>query len=128
MSSWKDRLKIAGLRSLAILGDKRAFETGLKLASDATQSSNVRSTALSIVASNGKGDPRAFPLIFENYKKALDNNEYQAVFNNLASLVRLADPRGQEAFDLAKAKFKTQPQLMGYVTMFESQFKAALEK
>ncbi len=75
---------------------------------------NVRSTALGIVASSGKGDPRAFPLIFEGYKKSLENNEYQSIFNGLVSLVRLADPRGQEAFDLAKAKFKSQPQLIGY--------------
>ncbi len=126
--SWKNRVKIAGLRALSSLGDKRAFETGLQLASDVTQSSAVRSTALGIVAANGKGDPRAFPLIFESYKKALATNDYQSIFNNLGSLIRLADPRGQEAFDLAKAKFKSQPQLMGYVTTFEAQFKAALGK
>jgi aminopeptidase N len=127
-ASWKDRVKIAGLRSLSTLGDKRALDTGLKFASDVKQSSNVRSTALGIVAASGKGDARAFPLIFESYKKALANNDYQAVFNNLGSLIRLADPRGQEAFDLAKAKFKAQAQLMGYVTMFEAQFKSALGK
>lgn len=124
--SWKNRLTIAGLRGLAFLGDKRALDTGLKFASDPAQSSGVRSTALIIVASNGKGDPRAFPLIFDSYKKALANNEYQSIFNALASLIRLGDPRGQEAFDLAKAKFKSQPQLMNYVTMFEEQFKAGL--
>ncbi len=124
--SWKNRITIAGLRALSVLGDKRALDTGLKFASDKTQTSNVRSTALGIVASSGKGDPRAYPLIFENYKKALENNEYQSLFNGLASLVRLGDPRGQEAFDLAKAKFKTQPQLIGYVTMLEGQFKKAI--
>ncbi|MBA3335727.1 MAG: hypothetical protein H0T08_09000 [Acidobacteria bacterium] len=124
--SWKNRLTIAGLRALSVLGDKRALDTGLKFAIDKTQTSNVRSTALGIVASSGKGDPRAFPLIFEGYKKALENNEYQSIFNGLVSLVRLANPRGQEAFDLAKAKFKAQPQLIGYVTMFEGQFKKAI--
>ena len=113
---------------ISIAGDKRAFDTGFKFASDTTQSSNVRSTALGIVAAYGKGDQRAFPLIFQSYKKSLDNNEYQSIFNNLGSLIRLADPRGQEAFDLARTKFKTQPQLMGYVTMFEAQFKAGLGK
>jgi len=124
--SWKDRIKIAGLRALAVLEDKRSLETGLKFAADKMQSGNVRSTALIIVASSGKGDPRAFPLIFESYKKALENNQFQSIFNALASFIRLADPRGQEAFDLAKAKFKSQPQLIGYVTMFEAQFKKAI--
>jgi aminopeptidase N len=126
--SWKDRIKIAGLRGLAVLEDKRSLETGLKFAADKMQSGNVRSTALIIIASSGKGDARAFPLIFESYKKSLDNNQFQSIFNALASLIRLADPRGQEAFDLAKAKFKSQPQLIGYVMMFEAQFKKALSE
>ncbi len=126
--SWKDHIKIAGLRALAVLNDKRSLDTGLKFASDKMQPANVRSTALIIVATNGKGDPRAFPLIFEGYKMALANNQYQSIFNALASLIRLADPRGQEAFDMAKAKFKEQPQLMNYVMMFEAQFKKALEQ
>lgn len=126
--SWKDRVKIAGLRGLAVLSDKRSLETGLKIASDKTQSANARSTALIIVASSGKGDQRAYPLIFESYKRALDTNQYQSIFNALASLIKLGDPRGQEAFDLAKAKFVSQPQLMNYVTMFETQFKASLQK
>ncbi|MCA1624605.1 MAG: HEAT repeat domain-containing protein [Acidobacteria bacterium] len=124
--SWKDRIKIAGLSGLAVLEDKRSLEMGLKFAADKMQSGNVRSTALIIVASSGKGDPRAFPLIFESYKKALENNQFQSIFNALASFIRLADPRGQEAFDLAKAKFKSQPQLLGYVAMFEAQFKKAI--
>jgi aminopeptidase N len=124
--SWKNRLTIAGLRGLSVLGDKRAFDTGLKFASDKTKTSNVRSTALGIVAASGKGDQRAFPLIFESYKKALANNEYQSIFNGLTSLIRLADPRGQEAFDLANAKFKSQPQLIGFVTMLETQFKKSI--
>ncbi len=124
--SWKDRIRIAGLRGLANLGDKRAFDTGLKFASDKTVSANVRSTALSIVAANGKGDARAYSLIFENYKIALDNRQYQSIFNNLGSLIRLGDPRGQEAFDLAKAKLKSIPQLMNYVMMFEAEFKKAI--
>lgn len=128
MASWKDRLKIAGLRGLAALGDKRAFDLGFKFASDKMQSSNVRSTALGIVAASGKGDARAYPLILESFKKSLDNNEYQAVFNNLGSLIRLGDPRGQEAFDLARTKYKSQPQLLGYVAMFEAQFKQAIGK
>ncbi len=124
--SWKDRVKIAGLRGLAVLNDKRSLETALKLASDKTQTSQARSTALIIIAANGKGDPRAYPLILESYKRALDNNQYQSIFNALASLIRLGDPRGQEAFDLARAKFKSQPQLMNYVSMLEAQFKKAL--
>ncbi len=34
--SWRDHLKIAGLKGLATLGDKRALDSGLKLAADTT--------------------------------------------------------------------------------------------
>ena len=81
-----------------------------------------------VVASSGKGDPRAFPLVFEAFKKALANNEFQNIFNGLNAIVKLADPRGQEAFDLMKAKFKNQPNFLGYIDFFEKQFQAATKK
>ncbi len=124
--SWHGRLQSAGLQGLAALGDKRALDLALKFADDATLPNGLRSAALEVVAASGKGDARAYPAILKAFKTALAENNYQGVFNNLSSLILLADPRGQEAFDLAKAKFKDQPQFLNYTTVFEAQFKAAL--
>lgn len=124
--SWKGRVQVAGLRGIAALGDKRALDTGLKFAADKTQPSSVRSSALGVIAASGKGDPRAFPLIFTAFKSALANNEFQGIFDSVQSIIKLADPRGQEAFDMLKDKFKNNQQFLGYATFLEAQFKTAL--
>ena len=125
--SWKGHLKIAGLNGLAELGDKRSFDMGYKLATDPMQPSNVRATALIIVAETGKGDKRAFPLIFDGFKKSLDANDIQGIVSSISAIIKLADPRGQEAFDLFKAKFKSNPQAMNFIANSEAEFKAAIK-
>jgi aminopeptidase N len=126
--SWKGRIQIAGMEGLSELGDKRALETAFKYAQDANQPVAVQSAALKIIGAEGKGDPRAFPLIFESFKIALDNNDFQALFDTTTAIIRLADPRGQEAFDMLKTKFKDNPQLNGYITFMETQFKEGIGK
>ncbi len=127
-SSWRGRIQVAGLNGLAELGEKKAFDIGYKIATDKTKPNNVRLAALSIVGATGKGDPRAFPLIFEKFKKSLDANDFNDILGGIQAIIKLADPRGQEAFDLMKEKFKNQPGVLGGVTFFEGQFKAALKK
>lgn len=124
--SWHGRLQIAGLRGIAALGDKQALDLGLKYADDKTQPANVRSAALIVIAASGKGDPRAFPLIFAAFKTALANNNFQGLFDSTRSIIKIADPRGQEAFDMLRAKFKNNQQILGYITDLEAEFKAAL--
>jgi hypothetical protein len=65
--------------------------------------------------------------LIESFKKALENNDFQSIINGFQSLIRLGDPRGQEAFDLAKEKFKTQQGFLGFITQLEGQFKKAIE-
>ena len=126
--SWKGRVQTAGLRGIAALGDKRALDLGLKYAADKTRQGSVRSAALGVVAASGKGDPRAFPLIFAAFKSALADNDFQGIFDSTQSIIKLADPRGQEAFDILKERFKNNPQFLEYATYFELQFKEALTK
>ena len=125
--SWKDRLRVAGLQGLSALGDKRAVDVGFKYA-DKAYSPNVRSTALNVLAASGKGDGRIFPLLMESYKKALEGNNFQGIFNSFQGFISLADPRGQEAFELAKEKFKGNQNLIGFVNQLEAQFKKAIEQ
>ncbi|MET0752804.1 MAG: M1 family aminopeptidase [Pyrinomonadaceae bacterium] len=125
--SWKGRIQIAGLNGLAALGDKRALDVGLKSYADKKLPSNARTAALTVIGSAGKGDSRAYPLIFESFKKSLAGNDFQGIFNGVQAIVKLADPRGQEAFDLLKEKFKNQANILGFVTFFEAQFKEAIK-
>ncbi|MGB2753378.1 MAG: M1 family aminopeptidase [Pyrinomonadaceae bacterium] len=125
--SWKGRIQIAGLNGLAELGDKRAFEIGYKTATDKTAPAAARSAALIIVGSTGKGDPRAYPLIFEKLKPAVASNNFQPIFNGVQAIIKLADPRGQEAFDLLKEHFKGQAGPLQTIAAWETAFKAALK-
>ena len=126
--SWKGRIMNAGLDGLAELGDKRAFDVGYKIATDPTLSRNIRTNALGVVGATGKGDPRAYPLIFEQFKKAADSTNFQGIVNGLNAIVKIADPRGQEVFDMLKTKFKDQPGALNFVSSFEARFKAAIGK
>lgn len=127
-SSWKGRIETAGLRGLAELGDKRAFDVGYKIATDPSKPENVRTTALTVVGATGKGDPRAFPLIFGKFKEALDRNAFGGIFNGAQAIIKIADPRGQEAFDMMKEKFKGNAGALNFVSNLEEQFKAAVTK
>jgi len=126
-TSWKDRIRIAGLQGLAVLGDKKAVDLGFKY-NDKSYSNQVRLNALNVLAASGKGDPRIYPLLIEQFKKALENNDFQGIFGGFQGFIRLADPRGQEAFDLAKAKFKDQQNFLGAINQLETQFKKAIEQ
>ncbi len=126
--SWKGRIETAGLNGLAFLGDKRAFDVSYKFATDKSKNFNSRTAALAVVGATGKGDQRAFPLIFSQFKVALDANDFNALFSSIQGIVKLADPRGQQAFDLLREKFKGQANIMNGVNFFESQFKAAVGK
>ena len=125
--SWKDRIRLAGLQSLAVLGDKRALDLGFKY-TDKSYSPTVQTAALGVLAASGKGDARIYPLLLENFKQSLENNAFQGIFNGLQNFVKLADPRGQEAFDLAKVKFKENQNLQGFINQIETQFKKATEQ
>ena len=127
-TTWRNRIEGAGLRGLAELGDKKAFEPAYKIAADKTRPLEVRTAALAVVSATGKGDPRAFPIIFDRFKASLDAGDFEDVTRGLEALTLLADPRGQQAFDLMRQKFKDDPALLAGVKFYEDQFKAALKK
>ncbi len=125
--SWKGRIQSAGLTGLGELGDPRSFDIGFKAATDKTLPPNARAAALVIVGATGKGNPLAFPLIFEKFKAAYDSSNVPGIISGIGAIIKIADPRGQEAFDLLKVKFKDNPGAMQFVTAQEAEFKAALK-
>lgn len=126
--SWHGRLASAGYTGLAQLADKRSFGPALAAVSNGSLSKNVRNTAVMVVAATGKGDQRAYPLIAQRTKQALERNDIQGAVDGLVAATELADPRGQELFDLAKEKFKNIPGLLPFVAAQEARFKAALKQ
>ncbi len=125
--SWKDHVRLAGLQGLAVLGDKRAVDLGFKYA-DKSYPANVQNVALGMLAASGKGDARIYPLLMNNFKTALKNKDFQGIFGGLQNFIKLGDPRGQEAFDLAKAQFKDQQNFLAFVSRIEAEFKTAAAK
>ena len=126
-ASWKGRIQTAGLDGLAELGDKRAFDVGYKVATDKALPSNVRTAALKVVVAVGEGDPRAYPLIFEQFKLAYDASKVQGIADGMQAVIKIADPRGQEVFDLLKTKYKDQPGSLQTVLRNETEFKASIK-
>ncbi len=127
-NSWRGRIEIAGLTGLAELGDKKAFDPAFRLASDKSRPLGLRLAALGVVGATGKGDARAYPLIFEQFKRAFDANDFNDLVRSIEAIIRLADPRGQDAFEMLKAKFKDNPDILNGVRFYETQFKAAIKK
>lgn len=125
--SWKSRIQIAGFNGMAELGDKRGLEAGIKAATDKSLPMNLRTAALGVVGAAGKGDPRAYPLIFEKFKAAYDVSNVQGIVSGIQAIVKLGDPRGQEAIDMLKTKFKDNPGAMQFVAAQEAALKAAIK-
>ncbi|KXK04743.1 MAG: aminopeptidase N [Acidobacteria bacterium OLB17] len=125
--SWRDRIMVAGLNGLAALGDKRAFESALKVAQDNTASGAVRTAAAAAASATANGDPRAFDLLAAQFKKALAENDIPGMLSGLQAAIKLGDPRGQEMFDQIKAKFKDNAQAMTVLGQMEAAFKANLK-
>jgi hypothetical protein len=87
----------------------------------------ARSEALGIVASTGKGNPRAFDVIFDNFKRAFNAGSEGAMLNAVGALIQIADPRGQQAFDMLRVKYKDDPGALQNVVYFEELLKAAIK-
>jgi aminopeptidase N len=128
MPSWKGRIETAGFNGLTALADNRSFEVSYKFASDKNNNHNARTAALSVIGETGKGDRRAFPIVFEQFKAALETNDFNSLLVSAQSIIKLADPRGQQAFEMLREKFKGQKDILNYVNALETEFKAAIGK
>jgi aminopeptidase N len=134
--SWKNQSLMSALGGLRQLGDPRGFDIAFKALSDPNLLRwrlpvppvwDFRIVAAETIVALGKGDA-AYPLIFGRFKKSMDENDLSGIFNNILLITKLADPRGQEAFELLKAKFKDDANAMTAVNMYEAQFNEALKK
>ncbi len=130
--SMKSQSLLCALNGLKELGDPRAFDIAYKPLSDLNlprwrlpsvpPSWDYRNHAVDTIASLDKSEA-VFPMIFERFKKSLSENDIEGIFNNAMLISMLKDPRGQEAFDLLKVKFKDDVNVMNAVNQYETQFK-----
>ncbi|MFN0107890.1 MAG: M1 family aminopeptidase [Blastocatellia bacterium] len=134
--SWKNQSLMSSLVGLKGLGDPRGFDIAFKALSDLMLFRwrlptppvwDLRVFAAETIAALGKGEA-AYPMIFDRFRKSLVEDDLEGIFNNALLITKLADPRGQEAFDLLKAKFKDDANATQAVNEYETQLKAAARK
>ncbi len=133
--SMKSQSLLSALGGLKELGDQRAFEIAIKALSDLKLPRwrlpdgsvwDFRIIAAQTIASLGKAE-EAYPLIFERLKISMDENDLNGIFNNVLIIKALADPKGLEAFDILKIKFKDDVNTLAAVDFHESLFKETLK-
>ena len=133
--SWKSQSLISTLDGLKELGDPRGFDVAFEALSNkslprwwlATPTWDYPIAAVNTIVSLGKAGA-VYPMLFERFKKSLDEKDYNDIFSNVLLVTILADPRGQEVFDLLKVKFMNNENAMKAVNQYESQFRKALKK
>jgi aminopeptidase N len=134
--SMKSQSLLSALAGLKELGDPRGFDIAYRALANPNLPRwrlpvfsiwDYRVIAANVIASLKRGSD-AFPLIFERFKKAKEEEDINGMFNNALLISILADTRGQEVFDLLKVKFKDDANAMNAVNGFETQFKDAIQK
>lgn len=130
--SMKSQSLLSALAGLKELGDPRAFDIAFKALADLNRhrwrlpsippSWDYRNAAVDLIVSLNKGET-AFPVIFERFRKSMTENDLEGSFNNILLIAALGDPRGQEAFEMLKAKYKNDVNVMNAVNQYETQFK-----
>src|SRR6185369_7876671 len=90
--SWRDTIRASGLNGLAALGDKRALELGIKYYVSGN-SSGVRSSAVSLLGSTGKDDPRVLPILTGVLNEGLERRSFQLISAAGEAMIALGDER-----------------------------------
>jgi hypothetical protein len=126
---------MSALNGLNELGDVRGFDIALKALSDVNLLRwrlptppvwDLRVFAVETIVSLGKADA-AYALILDRFKKSMQEDDINGVFNNMLLITNLGDPRGLEIFELARAKFRDDPNAIAAIEQFELQLKEAVK-
>ncbi len=134
--SWKNQSLMSSLSGLQQLGDPRGFDIAYKALSDLNEPRwnlpqaitgiwDYRIFATQTIAKLGRGAD-AYPLILERFKKSLEDDDLNVIFNNVLLIETLSDPKGQEIFELLRAKFKGNENIIIVVNQYEAKFKEAV--
>lgn len=129
--SMKRQSLISALNGLKELNDPRGFDIAFKALSDLNLPRwrlpdtgwDYRIFAAQTIASLGRSDD-AYPLIFDRFKKSLEENDLDGVFNNILLINTLATAKGKEVFDLMKTNDAV---VMQAVNQYEIQFNESIK-
>jgi hypothetical protein len=64
----------------------------------------------------------AYPILFERFKKSLEENDINDIFQNLQLIDLLKDKRATEVYELLKTKFKNDAEMLTACSNYETQF------
>lgn len=134
--SMKSQTMISALAGLKQMGDPSGYDIAFAALSDIKRPRwrlpgsppywDYRDFAADTIKSLGQ-NTLAYPLVFERLKTAVTENDTEGAFYNVILIINLADPRGQEAFDLLKEKYKNDANKIQAVEQYETQFKQSLK-
>jgi aminopeptidase N len=135
--SMKSQSLISALAGLKALGDPRGYEIAFNALADLNlprwrlssipPTWDYRDFAVDTIASMNKGDD-AYPLVLERFKRSISEDDLNGIFANVLLITSLADPRGQEVFELLKEKFKNDGSTLSVVVAIETEFQNAVNK
>jgi aminopeptidase N len=134
--SMKSQSLLSALGGLKELQDKRAFDLAYRALADSALPRwrlpvgsvwDYRVIAAGTIAALKMGN-MAYPLICRRFKKALEENDKDGIFNNVLLVSILGDPSGQEVFEVVKMKYKDDSNATNAINQFEIQFKEAIKK
>jgi len=133
--SWKNQSRISALNGLEQLGDAQAIDYALKCLSDNQSSRWYLATpvwdypyaAAYTLATLGKAD-LGFPLLLERFKKSLEENDLNDIFQNVQLIDILKDERAKEVYQLLKEKFNNDAHLLETIQNYEANFLESIKE
>jgi aminopeptidase N len=133
--SWKSQSKISALNGLEQLGDVKAVDFTLKCLADnqsprwylATPVWDYPFAAANTLVAFGKAE-LGFPVLLERFKKSLNDNDLNDIFQNVQLIALLKDERAKEIYKILKLKFKDDSNTLEAVKNYESQFLESIKK
>ncbi len=132
--SMKSQSLMCVMSGLKELGDQRGYRIALEALSELKLPRwrlptppvwDYRIIAAQLIAQLGKSD-EVYPMIFENLNQSINQNEISDIFNNILLIIELKVPKGQEAFEILKEKYKNNSRIYNAVINHETTFKNAL--
>ena len=133
--SWKSQSRISALNGLEQLGDVRAVDFVLRCLADnqsprwylATPVWDYPYAAAYTLVTLGKAD-LGFPILFDRFKKSLQDNDLNDIFQNVQLIDILKDERAKEMYALLREKFKHEVTVLEVVKNYEQQFLESLKR
>jgi HEAT repeat protein len=122
--SWHDQIRAYALSGLARLEDKRALEVGMRYAA-AGNWPQVQAAAIRVIGAVGKGDPRAYPIVSEGFRRSVETFNFQLASASGDALVKLGDPRGIDLIE--EAIKRAGPQFEGFLRQFQDRLRQAAQ-